>query len=158
MSNKFLTSAGSRIAVLGGAVLIGLMASTAALAADYYSGRKMLGEVWVFPTMFEQALAPLAPLTERAVKGGLCPGIKLGPDNLIHAYQIDTKLVAKGRGTNRRWEVGDLKIVNPSSCEALDVEVASVMREAIPQFVEPGKDLDGNGWYRIPGFELRSVN
>ena len=33
---------------------------------------------------------------------------------------------SRGSSTNRRWVVEELKIVNPSSCEALDVEVATL--------------------------------
>ncbi len=142
---------------LAGIALAALLGSTAAFAdsSKIYSGRAKLGEVWVYPSMFEQALTPLAPLTERAVKGGLCPGIVLGPNNVIHSYDIDAKLKAKGNSVNRRWEVSELKIVNPSSCEALDVEVAALMKEAIPQFAEPREDLDGNGWTRIPRIQLK---
>ena len=79
------------------AVLAIVAAASAAQAASgqIYSGRTKLGEVWVYPSMFEQALTPLAPLTTRAVKGGLCPGIELGPNNVIHAYDIDAKLKAE---------------------------------------------------------------
>lgn len=146
--------------MLGAVALVALL-GTAPAAADsskIYSGRTKLGEVWVYPSMFEQALTPLAPLTQRAVKGGLCPGIELGPNNVIHSYDIDTKLKSRGNSTNRRWEVEELKIVNPSSCEALDVEVAALMKQAIPQFVEPRVDLDGNGWTRIPRIQLKLVD
>lgn len=147
-------------ALAGAVALIGLLGSTAALAesSNIYSGRTKLGEVWVYPSMFTQALTPLAPLTERATKGGLCPGIQLGPNNVIHAYDIDVKMKAKGNSLNRRWEVSDLKLVNPSSCEALDAEVVALMKQAIPQFAEPREDLDGNGWTRIPRIQLQVVN
>ena len=142
------------------AVLAIVAAASAAQAASgqIYSGRTKLGEVWVYPSRVEPALTPLAPLTTRAVKGGLCPGIELGPNNVIHAYDIDAKLKAKGSSVNRRWVVEELKIVNPSSCEALDVEVAAMMKDAIPQFAEPREDLDGNGWTRIPRIQLKLVD
>lgn len=144
-------------ALLGAFTLLGLLGANAALAepSNIYSGRAKLGEVWVYPSMFEQALSPLAPLTGRATKGGLCPGMTLGPDKVIHSYNIDVKMKAKGNSLNRRWEVSDLKLVNPSSCEALDVEVAALMKQAIPQFAEPREDLDGNGWTRIPPIQLK---
>lgn len=142
---------------LGALAVLALAGATAAVAAEskIFSGRTKLGEVWVYPSMFEQALTPLAPLTERATKGGLCPGIVLGPNNVIHNYDIDAKMKARGNSLNRRWEVEELKIVNPSSCEALDVEVAALMKQAIPQFAEPRDDLDGNGWTRIPRIQLK---
>lgn len=146
--------------LLGSLAFAALLGATAADArpSQIYSGRTKLGEVWVYPSMFEQALTPLAPLTQRAVKGGLCPGLELGPNNIIHTYDIDTKMKAKGSSVNRRWEVEELKIVNPSSCEALDMEVAALMRQAIPQFAEPREDLDGNGWTRIPRIQLKLVD
>lgn len=146
--------------VIGAIAVLALAGATAAVAAEskIYSGRTKLGEVWVYPSMFEQALTPLAPLTERATKGGLCPGMQLGPNKVIHNYDIDAKLKSRGNSMNRRWEVEELKIVNPSSCEALDVEVAALMKQAIPQFAEPREDLDGNGWTRIPRIQLKVVD
>jgi hypothetical protein len=144
-----------------GAVALAALLGSAVSAGDssnIFSGRTKLGEVWVYPSMFEQALTPLAPLTQRAVKGGLCPGIELGPNNIIHNYDIDAKMKSRGSSTNRRWVVEELKIVNPSSCEALDVEVAALMKEAIPQFAEPRVDLDGNGWTRMPRIQLKLVD
>ena len=134
-----------------------LATASAGLAqnGDLYSGKRRLGEVWVYPAMFEQALAPLAPLAARAIKGGLCPGFQLGPDNLVHEYAFEAKLKAKGRALERRWEVEDLRILNASACPALDKEVTARMREAIPAFAEPREDSDGNGWIKIPRIALR---
>lgn len=143
--------------ILGSLAGLILSGGTAQAADDpaVYSGRTKLGEVWVYPSMFEQALTPLAGLTTQAVKGGLCPGLQLGPNNVIHSYDIDARMKAKGSSVNRRWVVEELKIVNPSSCDALDREVLALMAQAIPQFAEPRKDLDGNGWTRIPRIQLK---
>ena len=159
LDSMAMAGAVSARALVGAVAFLGLLGPSAALAqSNMYSGRKALGEVWVYPSMFEQALTPLAPLTERATKGGLCPGIRPGPDHVIHSYDIDVKMKAKGNSLNRRWEVQELKLVNPSGCEALDAEVAALMKQAIPQFAEPRKDLDGNGWTRIPRIQLQQVD
>lgn len=148
---------GARVAL--GVVFAALVGASAVSAqSNIYSGRAKLGEVWVYPSMFEQELKPLAPLTKRVTSGELCPGFQLGPNKLIHAYDIDAKMKAKGNSLNRRWEVTDLKVVNPSSCEALDVEVLALMKAAIPKFAEPREDTDGNGWTRLPRIELSAVD
>jgi hypothetical protein len=121
------------------------------------SGRSQLGEVWVYPMMFQQALAPLAPLSAKAMREGLCPGMIPGKDDIIHAYEFDARFKMRGV-ENRRYEVTELRLVNPSSCPALDEKVTQLMRQAIPQFAEPRKDLDKNGWTRIPRIELRMTD
>lgn len=130
-----------------------LLAATSAAAAN--GGRGKLGETWVYPVTFQQALSPLAPLARQAVASGQCPDLKVGEGSVVHNYDFDAKMVARGMGENRRWEVDELKLLNPSACEPLDAQVASVMREAIPLFAEPYKDLDGNGYTRIPRVQLR---
>lgn len=130
-----------------------ILAATPA-AADF-SGRGKLGEVWVYPSMFQQALSPLAPLAEQAVKGGQCPGLVPGADKVVHRYDFDAKFKTRGMGENKRWEIAELKLLNPSGCAILDDEVTRRMRSAIPGFAEPFRDLDDNGWTRIPRIELR---
>jgi hypothetical protein len=133
-----------------------LLAATSASAAN--GGRGKLGETWVYPVTFQQALAPLAPLAREAVTSGQCPNLKVGEGNVVHNYDFDAKLKTRGMGENKRWEVEELKLVNPSGCESLDAKVASLMRDAIPLFAEPYKDLDGNGYTRIPRVQLRLTN
>ncbi len=127
----------------------------AAAPAKVTSGRVALGEVWVLPSMFNQALAPLAPLPRRAVSDGMCPGLTLDADKVLHNYDFDAKLKTRGTGENKRWEVVELKNLTPSGCVALDSEVERLMRTAIPQFAEPRADLDDNGWTRIPRIKLQ---
>ena len=134
------------------ALAIILMASPAAAEG---SGRGKLGETWVWPITFQQALSPLAPLAREAVDSGECPALKVGAGNVVHTYEFDAKMKARGAGDNRRWVVEELKLVNPSACEALDTKVAALMRDAIPQFAEPYKDLDGNGYTRIPRIQVK---
>ncbi len=121
------------------------------------SGKAALGEVWVWPVMFQQALAPLAPLSGRVVREGLCPDIRVGDDRVLYKYDVEAKFRSRGV-ENKRWEVRDLRIVNPSGCAAMDAEVATLMRQAVPQFAEPREDSDKNGWTRIPRIELRVVD
>ena len=99
---------------------------------------------FVSQALLETGAIDMTPEVEKALK------------NLQDA--IDAKLKAKGSSVNRRWVVEELKIVNPSSCEALDVEVAAMMKDASPQFAEPREDLDGNGWTRIPRIQLKLVD
>jgi hypothetical protein len=124
-------------------------------ATAEFGGRGRLGETWVYPVTFQQALAPLAPLARQAVTGGQCPGLKVGEGNVVHNYDFDAKMKTRGSGENKRWEVEELKLLNPSPCEPLDAQVASLMRQAIPKFAEPYKDLDKNGYTRIPRVQLR---
>ena len=139
------------------ALAIALLVVAAPAAAEG-GGRGLLGETWVWPVTFQQALSPLAPLARQAVTSGQCPNLKVGEGDVVHNYDFDAKLQARGMGENRRWEVKELKLLNPSACAPLDAEVASVMREAIPLFAEPYKDLDGNGYTRIPRVQLRLTN
>lgn len=136
-----------------------LLAAAAALAlpvsAKVTSGRVAMGEVWILPSMFNQALAPLAPLPRRAVTEGMCPGLTLDADKVLHNYDFDAKMKTRGTGENKRWEVVELKNLTPSGCVALDSEVERLMRTAIPQFAEPRKDIDENGWTRIPRIKLQ---
>jgi hypothetical protein len=134
-----------------------LLAATSATATDF-SGRGRLGETWVWPVTFQQALAPLAPLAREAVTSGQCPNLKVGEGNVVHSYDFDAKMKTRGSGENKRWEVAELKLLNPSSCEQLDAQVAALMRDAIPKFAEPYKDLDKNGYTRIPRVQLRLTN
>jgi hypothetical protein len=127
----------------------------AAPAAAEGSGRGLLGETWVWPITFQQALSPLAPLAREAVDSGECPALKVGKGDVVHTYEFDAKMKARGSGDNRRWVVEELKLVNPSACEPLDTKVAALMRQAIPQFAEPYKDLDGNGYTRIPRVQVK---
>jgi hypothetical protein len=132
------------------------MAGTAAAqSANAFSGRGKLGEVWVYPVMFQQSLAPLVPLARDAVKSGKCPDLKVGADRVVHNYDFDVRMKTRGSGENKRWEVGEMKLVNPSACPALDTQVAEMLRTAIPGFAEPYRDLDKNGWTRIPRVQIK---
>jgi opacity protein-like surface antigen len=131
------------------------VASAAQTGGVVYSGRKPLGEAWVYPIMFQQTLSPLAPLARDVVKGGQCPGLAVGADQVLHNYDFDAKMKTRGTGENKRWVVDELKLVNPSACPALDTQVTAMMRTAIPTFAEPYKDLDGNGWTRIPRVQIK---
>jgi hypothetical protein len=139
-----------------GLALLAALAPTPARADDrkVFSGRAALGETWVYPMKFEQALAPLAPLSGKAVREGLCPGLVADKDDVIHNYDFEARF--KQRGVeNRRWEVTELKLANPSSCAALDEQVATRMKAAIPEFAEPRVDADKNGWTKIPRIQLK---
>lgn len=134
-----------------------LIAALLSGGAAVAQGRAALGEVWVYPVMFQQALTPLAPLSGRVARENLCPTLPIGADKVIYTYSVDVKM--KSRGVEeKRWEVTDLRLVNPSGCQVLDAEFAQLMRDAIPQFAEPRKDLDGNGWTRIPKIQLKVVD
>ncbi len=137
---------------------VGLATATAAETnRPIPSGRAAVGETWVWPSVFEQALAPLAPLASRAVRDGLCPGLVPGENGFLHRYVFEAKFRKKGV-ENERWLVRDLRLTNPSSCPALDEQVSARMREAIPEFAWPREDSDGNGWTRIPAIELRATD
>lgn len=142
-----------RTPLLFAAALAALQPATA--PAQVTSGRVALGEVWVLPAMFNQALAPLAPLPRRAVSEGLCPGLALDANKVLHSYDFDARLKSRGMADNKRWEVVELKNLTPSGCLALDAEVERLMLQAIPQFAEPRTDLDNNGWTRIPRIKLQ---
>jgi hypothetical protein len=132
-----------------------LLAATSAGAYNVFSGRTQVGETWVYPIMFQQALAPLAPMARAALKAGRCPGLAAEAGGLVHSYDFDTRLKRRGSGEFARWEVAELKLLNPSACPALDAEVTDFLRTAVPQFAEPWKDKDGNGWTRLPRIEIR---
>jgi hypothetical protein len=102
---------------------IAILAAATPAAAEF-SGRGRLGETWVWPVTFQQALAPLAPLARDAVTSGQCPGLKVGEGNVVHTYEFDAKMKTRGSGENKRWVVEELKLVNPSACEALDTLAA----------------------------------
>ncbi len=137
------------LAIAGGLTLV----SGPALA----SGRAPLGEVWVYPAMFEQALAPLRPLSGKVVREGLCPNLAPDADNILHSFSFDAQMTSRG-AQNKRWTVTALKLLNPSGCAFLDAEVERMMRDAIPRFAEPRVDTDGNGWTRIPRIQIRVVD
>ncbi len=126
-----------------------------AQGSNVYSGRKPLGEVWVYPAMFQQSLSPLAPMARAAVGSGKCPDLKVGTGDVVHNYDFDARMKTRGTGENKRWEVAELKLVNPSPCPALDAEVTAMMRTTIPSFAEPYKDLDKDGWTRIPRVQIK---
>ncbi len=132
-----------------------LLSASAALAQG--SGRAALGEVWVYPVMFEQALRPLAPLSSRVMRENLCPNLKPDDKGLLYKYSLDAKMTSKGFKGSERLEVTDLKILNPSGCDQLDHEFLRQMKSAIPSFAEPRRDLDKNGWIRIPDIQLNVV-
>ncbi len=113
-----------------------------------------MGELWVWPELFGQALAPLAGIGARAVREGLCPGLAPGPDGVLHSYALEARFRVRGV-SNRRVEVTELRVVNPSGCAPLDAEVSRFMAGAIPEFAEPRADSDGDGWFRIPRIMLR---
>ena len=69
--------------------------------------------------------------------------------------EFDAQMKTRGAGENKRWEVAELKLLTPSGCEALDAQVTAYMRDAIPKFAEPWKDLDKNGWTRIPAVQVK---
>ena len=142
------------ILCLGAALLAGAAHAGSGTEGMRARGEVNVGDVSVLPAMFQQALAPLAPMSARVAREGLCPNLNIGPDGLTQTFDIEVKF--KGRGVqNKRWDVTDLRILTPSGCDALDTEVAAQMRAAIPQFAEPLKDRDGNGWYKIPRIEIR---
>lgn len=138
-------------------LLVGVALLAAGSAGAQNAGRAALGEVWVYPVMFEQALRPLAPLPGRMMRENLCPGLKPDDKGLLHKYEVDVKMRTRGYQAER-WEVEDLKILNPSGCAPMDDEFARFMRTAVPEFAEPRKDLDKNGWTRIPDIQLRIVD
>lgn len=136
-----------------------ILAGSPAVAAERAipSGRAAVGETWVWPSVFQQALAPLAPLATKAVRDGLCPGLTVGANGFIHRYMFEAKFRKKGV-ENERWTVSDLRLTNPSACPALDEQVSARMRDAIPEFAWPRQDIDGNGWIRIPAIEIHATN
>lgn len=138
-------------------ILIATLLAAPAFAADrpIPSGQAAVGETWVWPSVFQQALAPLAPLSTKAVRDGLCPNLVLGEGGLIHRYSYEAKFAKKGV-ENKRWVVTDLRLLNPSACPALDEKVTMRMREVIPEFAWPREDTDKNGWIKIPSVEIRA--
>ncbi|TPE60531.1 hypothetical protein FJQ54_11055 [Sandaracinobacter neustonicus] len=136
--------------------LIALVALVAAIpAAAAVSGNQgRLGETWVWPAMFEQTLAPLAPMAQNAIRSGQCPTLA-GKAGVAHTFEYDAKMKTRGTGENKRWEVAELKLLTPSGCDVLDAQVTSYMQTAIPKFAEPWRDLDKNGWTRIPPVQVK---
>lgn len=137
-----------RLAMLGAGFALLLAAPAAATV------RRAMGELWAYPELFQQALAPLADLAGRVVREGSCPGLVPGADGLLHAYAFEARFRMRGM-SNRRHEVTELRTLNPSGCAWLDAEMVRFMTGAIPEFAEPRADSDGNGWYRIPRILLR---
>jgi hypothetical protein len=137
------------------AVACAVAVATPALGYNLFSGRKQLGETWVYPIMFQQALAPLAPMARDALKAGRCPGMQVAPGGVVHSYDFDARLKRRGTGEFERWEVTELKLLNPSACPALDEDVTALLRTTVPQFAEPWKDKDGNGLTRLPRIQIR---
>ncbi len=146
-----MTSMKTLIALAGAA--IALAAAGPAAAVNGNQGR--LGETWVWPAMFEQTLAPLAPMAQNAIKSGQCPTLEGTSGKMAHKFEFDAQMKTRGTGENKRWEVAELKLLTPSGCEALDEQVTAYMRDAIPKFAEPWKDLDKNGWTRIPAVQVK---
>ena len=136
--------------------LCALIAIAAAVpAAAAVSGNQgRLGETWVWPAMFEQALAPLAPMAQNAIRSGQCPTLA-NQAGVSHKFEFDAKMKTRGTGENKRWEVSELNLLTPSGCEALDSQVTAYMKDAIPKFAEPWRDLDKNGWTRIPAVQVK---
>jgi hypothetical protein len=142
----------ARILDLAGAALA-LAGAIPAAAVNGNQGR--LGETWVWPAMFEQTLAPLAPMAQNAIRSGSCPGLQGASGKVSHKFEFDARMKTRGAGENKRWEVAELKLLTPSGCEVLDAQVSSYMRDAIPKFAEPWRDLDKNGWTRIPAVQVK---
>jgi hypothetical protein len=134
------------------AVAAAALLSTSAVG----SGRAIMGEVWVWPVLFQQSLAPLAAVANDVTRDGSCPDLVIGADRVIHRYQFEAQMKRRG-GQNVRFEVTDLRITNPSGCDSLDARVRDVLRQAVPTFAEPRRDEDGNGWLRLPQIELRAA-
>jgi hypothetical protein len=134
-----------------------LTAALLATAVSQIDVRRPLAEVWVWHELFAQMVGPLAEVPGRLMAEGKCPGLKPDADNAIHTYTIDVKMKSRGV-TNRTWTVTDLRIDNPSPCEALDAEVTRYLKEAIPSFAEPRKDENGDGWTRLPRIQLKVVS
>ena len=136
--------------------LFALIAIAAAVpAAAAVSGNQgRLGETWVWPVMFEQTLAPLAPMAQNAIRSGQCPTLA-NQTGVSHKFEFDAKMKTRGTGENKRWEVSELNLLTPSGCEALDAQVTAYMKDAIPKFAEPWRDLDKNGWTRIPAVQVK---
>lgn len=119
--------------------------------------KRVMGELWAYPQTFAQSLSPLADLAGRVVREGSCPGLAPDAEGVLHGYQFEAKFRARGV-SNRRYQVTELRTLNPSGCAWLDTEMARFMTAAIPEFAEPRADADGNGWYRIPKIMLRVID
>ncbi len=137
-----------RFPALAAAVVVLVAAQAAA------TEKRVMGELWAYPQLFQQSLSPLAELAGRVTREGLCPGLSAGADGLLHSYAFEARFRARGV-SNRRYEVTELRTLNPSGCAWLDAEMTRFMTAAIPEFAEPRTDTDGNGWYRIPRIMLR---
>ncbi|MGQ5700734.1 hypothetical protein ACUJ46_01605 [Sandaracinobacteroides sp. A072] len=134
---------------------VAMVAAALLLAAPAgASGRAPFGEIWAYPALFGQALEPLAPLAGRVARDNLCPDLAPGEDQLLHTYAFEARFAARG-ASNRRWDVTDLRLLNPSGCDSLDAEVTRLLRPAVASFAEPREDMDGNGWYRLPRIQLK---
>ena len=132
--------------------LIAIVGAAPALANSENQGR--LGETLLWGAMFQQALAPLAPLAQNAIRSGQCPTLE-GKTSISHKFEFDAKMKTRGAGLNKRWEVTELKLLTPTGCEILDEQVTAYMKDAIPKFAEPWRDLDKNGWTRMPTVQVK---
>ena len=100
-------------------------------------------------------LRALLPPEQALWSGGQCPTLEGPAGKMSHKLEFDAQMKTRGAGENKRWEVAELKLLTPSGCEALDAQVTAYMRDAIPKFAEPWKDLDKNGWTRIPAVQVK---
>lgn len=142
-----MTAMGRRVLLLTAAVVA--LAGPAGATV-----KRAMGELWAYPDLFQQELAPLADLAGRATREGRCPGLAPDADGLLHVYEFEARFRTRGT-SNRRTEVTELRTLNPTGCAWLDQEMTRFMTAAIPEFSEPRTDSDGNGWYRIPRIMLR---
>ena len=134
--------------------LIAIAAAVPAAAIDSSKGQGRLGETWVLPAVFQQVLAPLAPMAQNAIRSGQCPTLA-GQAGVSRKFEFDARMKTVGSGDNKRWEVSELNLLTPSGCELLDSQVTAYMKDAIPKFAEPWRDLDKNGWTRIPAVQVK---
>lgn len=131
----------------------------AAPAAAQAPGDALLGprrasaEVWLYTDAMSAALQPLAPLAGKITREGSCPQLVVSETGALYVYQVEAKFSVKRRRDNS-WKVDDVRFVNPSGCEALDAQAKLLLAEALPKFIEPRIDADGNGWLRVPRIQL----
>lgn len=107
----------------------------------------------MYTDAMQKALQPLAPLAGKVVREGLCPQLVAGTNGTLYAYQPEVKFSVKRR-SDQSWNVDDVRFANPSGCAALDDETRLILLEALPKFIEPRIDADGNGWLRTPRIQL----
>jgi hypothetical protein len=134
----------------GAAVCLAVMAAPVGAATI----RKAMAETWLWPELVPVALDPIGRMVPRLIADGTCPDLQVAADGRVHVYQVDVRMKKAGR-TSERWWVEDLRINNPSSCAALDQQVADRLKAEAPVFVEPRIDANGDGWTRLPGIDLR---